>query len=125
MNVCDVRVAVLIPDRGDRPKFLAQCLAMMNRQTLRPVHIELVNDAPIGNAVDITWRYRLGYERIGASVDVIAFIENDDWYHPQYLERIVEAWLKVWAARYVGFGPYSVLSYSRAGMVYDAPPHAQ
>ena len=85
MNVCDVRVGVLIPDRGDRPKFLAQCLAMMNRQTLRPVHIELVNDTAMSNAVDITWRYRLGYERIGASVDVIAFIENDDWYHPQYL----------------------------------------
>jgi hypothetical protein len=95
MNVSDVRVAVLIPDRGDRPTFLAQCLKMMERQTLRPVHIELVNDAPISDAVDITWRYRLGYERIGASVDVIAFIENDDWYHPQYLERIVGAWLKV------------------------------
>jgi glycosyltransferase involved in cell wall biosynthesis len=94
MNVCDVRVGVLIPDRGDRPKFLAQCLAMMNRQTLRPVRIEIVNDAPMSNAVDITWRYRLGYERIGASVDVIAFIENDDWYHPQYLESMVQVWLK-------------------------------
>jgi hypothetical protein len=104
MNIYDVKVAVLIPDRGDRPTFLAQCLKMMNRQTLRPMRIEIVNDAPMSNAVDITWRYRLGYERICTKYDVrstieninlIAFIENDDWYHPQYLERMVEAWLKV------------------------------
>lgn len=103
MNVCDVKVAVLIPDRGDRPKFLAQCLAMMHRQTLQPVHIELVNDTAMSNAVDITWRYRVGYKRISSfgsaqddtPFDVIAFIENDDWYHPQYLENMVEAWLKV------------------------------
>lgn len=88
-----MKVAVLIPDRGDRPKFLANCLRMVNGQTLKPDHIELVNDPPPSEKKDITWRYRTGYERLrGKGFDVIALMENDDYYHPTYLETMVRQW---------------------------------
>lgn len=66
---------------------------MMGRQTLLPAHIEVVNDKPQSEEKDITWRYRLGYERLrGRGFDLIALIENDDWYAPDYLEQMVAAW---------------------------------
>jgi hypothetical protein len=88
-----MKVAVLIPDRGDRPKFLENCLRMMKEQTLQPDIIEVVNDPPLSDACDITWRYRIGYDRLrNRGIDVIALIENDDWYHPNYLEAICHNW---------------------------------
>lgn len=88
-----MRIAVLIPDRGDRPKLLQNCLRMMAAQTLKPDHIEIVNDPPFSGKKDITWRYRTGYDRLrNRGFDVIALIENDDWYHPEYLETMVHQW---------------------------------
>jgi len=90
-----MKVALLIPDRGDRPRLLENCLRMMRAQTLPPAHIELVNDAPISAEKDITRRYRLGYDRLrGKGYDLIALIENDDWYAPHYLETMVYQWIK-------------------------------
>lgn len=88
-----MKVGIIIPDRNDRPDFLGNCLRMIAAQTLRPVIVELVNDKPISDNVDITWRYKLGYERFWKhDVDVIALMENDDWYAPEYLEVMVNAW---------------------------------
>lgn len=68
---------------------------MMRAQTLQPVHIEVVDDAPVNDEKDITYRYRTGYDRLRKKgFDLIAFVENDDWYHPQYLEYMVARWLK-------------------------------
>jgi hypothetical protein len=67
---------------------------MMNAQTLAPTHIEVVNFTPLDDNVDITLRYRTGYERLrNRGLDMIAFIENDDYYHPQYLEYMVNEWM--------------------------------
>jgi hypothetical protein len=91
----DFKVGVLIPDRNDRPDFLFHCWRMLKKQTLQPDHIELVNDAPLSEKCDITYRYRVGYDRMRAkNLDVIAFIENDDWYSPHYLETMVAQWAK-------------------------------
>lgn len=91
-----MKVAVLIPDRGDRPQLVQNCLRMMQAQTLPPAHIELVNDVPpVPGQKDITWRYRTGYDRLrGKGYDVIALVENDDWYAPHYLEAQVREWAK-------------------------------
>ena len=89
-----MRTAVLIPSRKDRPKFLENCLRMMAAQTLQPDHIEIVDDEPLSADKDITWRYRTGYERLrNKGFDVIALIENDDWYSPFYLEYMVNKWI--------------------------------
>lgn len=41
-------------------------------------------------------RYRLGYERLrNKKIEVIALIENDDWYAPNYLETMYNKWLEL------------------------------
>jgi glycosyltransferase involved in cell wall biosynthesis len=90
-----MKIGIIIPHRGDRERFLTNCWRMIQRQTLKPFKIELVNDLPLNDDVDITWRYRMGYDRLrNIGVDVIAFMENDDWYAPEYLETMAYEWRK-------------------------------
>lgn len=93
-----MKIAVLIPDRGDRPKFMANCLRMMDRQTLKPYTIIVEGIPPVNSMCDITKRYRNGYDKIShlskyvENIDLIALIENDDFYSPTYLEYMAKAW---------------------------------
>jgi hypothetical protein len=93
-----MRIGVIIPTRGDRPKLLDNAIRMMLGQTLRPVHVEFVCDEPSSPTVkDITKRYRLGYERIQKAcpnLDLIALVEDDDYYRPEYLETMAAEWDK-------------------------------
>lgn len=90
----DTKVGVIIPDRNDRPDLLSNCLRMIAAQTLKPTIIELVNDRAVNDQCDITMRYRLGYERLrNKGLDIIAFMENDDWYTPIYLQDMVNNWI--------------------------------
>jgi hypothetical protein len=88
-----MNLGIIIPDRGDRPKFLENCLRMMDAQTLKPKYIRVIDFPAIDDHVDITPRYKTGYFWMSAmDIDLVAFIENDDWYSPDYLETMVEAW---------------------------------
>jgi glycosyltransferase involved in cell wall biosynthesis len=89
-----MRICVVIPDRGDRPEFMANCLRMMEAQTLSPVRILKVDYKPTTDKPDITPRYKQGYEiaSMMRGVDLIAFIENDDAYFPNYLEYMAREW---------------------------------
>lgn len=88
-----MKIAVLIPDRGDRPDFMKNCLRMINAQTRKPDIIEVVNDAPRSEECDITWRYRIGYDRLRKrDLTLILLMENDDWYHPEYIETMIRNW---------------------------------
>jgi glycosyltransferase involved in cell wall biosynthesis len=90
-----IRIGVIIPDRNDRQKFLENCIRMIGAQTMQPAEVCLVNDAPLSNEKDITYRYRTGYDRLREKgLDAIALMENDDWYHPEYLETMVKEWEK-------------------------------
>lgn len=93
-----MKVGVIIPDRGDRPEFLKNCLRMMKAQTHK-VDTLVVDHPPESILADITQRYRMGYERmsvdakiIGEEYDILAFIENDDWYSPKYIETMLQGW---------------------------------
>lgn len=89
-----MRLAVLIPDRNDRPLFLQNCKRMLDAQTLKPDHIEIINDDPILDVCDITYRYRIGYGRLrNKGFDLIALMENDDWYSPEYLSTMIHNWI--------------------------------
>jgi len=90
-----IRIGIIIPDRNDRPKFLQNCLRMLRAQTVQPQMVEVVNDPTIFKPTekDITWRYRLGYERLrDKGLDVIFFIENDDYYAPNFIETMLKKW---------------------------------
>lgn len=89
-----LKVAVILPTRGDRPVLLANALRQLKAQTRQPNHLELVDFPPESEQKDITTRYRKGYENLrGKGFDVILLIEDDDWYHPEYIEIMLKAWL--------------------------------
>lgn len=110
-SIIKLKIGILIPDRGDRPKFMENCIRMIKAQTLQPTIIEIVDDIPpphfvvkekplmndklIPNTCDITWRYRTGYDRLRKKgLDAIFLWENDDWYAPNYLEIMCNEWEK-------------------------------
>jgi hypothetical protein len=106
-----MRIAVVIPNRPGRERFYKHCLYLLSNQTVKPDFIIDVNDESpstftytdaygnqktIPNKCDITWRYRLGYERASAlSVDCVLLMENDDWYAPNYIETMVNKWIEL------------------------------
>ena len=91
-----MKIGVIIPDRSDRPKFLANCLRMLDAQTVKPDVVSLVNfPAKWNDKPDITLRYRTGYNELrNQGLDCILFIENDDWYAPTYIEEVTKAWVQ-------------------------------
>jgi glycosyltransferase involved in cell wall biosynthesis len=91
-----MKIGIIIPTRGDRPQLLDRCMLMMQRQTLQPFMIMVIDEAPASEECDITYRYRKGYESMSKlSVDLIAFIEDDDYYAPEYLETMGKKWEEV------------------------------
>lgn len=88
-----MKLALIIPDRGDRPRFFENSLRMLQTQTLQPDKVEFMTYAPESDDVDITQRYRRGYDNLrGKGFDLIGLWESDDWYHPTYLETMVNKW---------------------------------
>lgn len=88
-----MRIGVIIPDRGDRPGFLNNCLRLVKKQTLAPTVICVVDRPALSEQCDITARYREGYDVMrGRKLDLVAFMENDDWYSLDYLEYMAKSW---------------------------------
>lgn len=88
-----IKIGIVIPTRGDRPQLLENCLKQISLQTVQPDVIELVDDQPLSLNKDITYRYRIGVERIlKKDVDVIFFWEDDDWYSINYIETMLSLW---------------------------------
>ena len=89
------KIGVLIPDRGDRPIFLKQAISLLSKQTIIPAFMEIVDDPPLSHDIDITYRYRLGCERLfKKGCDAVIFWESDDFYAENYLETMTREWLK-------------------------------
>lgn len=89
----EIKIGVIMPHRGDRPLFLSQFHRLLSKQTLQPTLIEIVDYPPISDQVDITPRYRYGYDQLrNKGLDLIAFMEVDDFYSPRYLEKMSRAW---------------------------------
>jgi len=109
----EVKIVALIPTRGNRGALLDNCKRMMAAQTQPLYGMVVVDDPPKNEHVkDITYRYRIGVERIYAQYpdfDAIALIEDDDWYAPNYLEEMTKAWIK--ADRPEIFGIASTIYY--------------
>ena len=90
-----MKIGVLIPDRGDRPKLTKHCFKMIERQTLKPDHIEHVNHTPKSNDYDLTERVRIGFDHlISNGCDCVLVMENDDFYSKHYIEEMVSGWIQ-------------------------------
>lgn len=89
-----MKIAVVVPTRGDRPEFLNHCKRQIHRQTYCPDEVIFVDYQPVRSDVaDLTARYRRGVEQaLNKKCDFIAFLEDDDWYDSRYLEWMVQGW---------------------------------
>lgn len=85
-----MKIAIIIPDRNDRPQFLQNCLRMIGMQIKQPSQIILVNHPPISPEFDLLERIKKGYEQVSNYIDVVAIIENDDWYSKHYLKFMAD-----------------------------------
>lgn len=90
-----MKVGIIIPHRGDRPEFMAHLLKMIKAQQFNgEIMAAEIDYTPINDDCDITARYRRGYEFLsGMGFDVLAFMEVDDYYAPNYLQTMVDGWL--------------------------------
>lgn len=84
-----MRIGVVIPTRGDRPKLLAHALYLLARQTVAPDDLVVVDEnmVPPADHVDITTRLQVGCQRLlDRGCTHLVWWEDDDWYSPFYLE---------------------------------------
>lgn len=90
------KIAVIIPTRGDRPEFLRICKILIHRQTVQPDEIIFIDHPGKRGIKDITGRYRKGVQEAAARGCTVAlFWEDDDWYHPKYIEWMLNKWNSV------------------------------
>lgn len=115
--------AIVIPTRNDRPKFIEQCKKFLKRQTLQPKEVIWVNYQPESANKDITQRYRRGVEEATKKgYEFVVFWEDDDWYHPQYLEWLIDKWKEAKMPLAFGVGETYYYHHAIEGLIhYDHP----
>ncbi len=95
-----MKIGILVPTQGKRPNFLKQCIKYIDSQTYQPDIVEIVGDKS-GLEYDLTWRFRLGLERIKNKCDLVFIFEDDDYYSPDYIQ--------VYLQKYRTFGSPSLI----------------
>lgn len=119
-----MKIGIIVPDRGDRPRLLAHCQRMIKAQTVQPSYTMIMNYTPESEKKDITQRYRRGYDLLrGKRLDAIFFIESDDYYASNYIEKHLEEWEK--AGKPEIFGPRETIYYHIRLQEYFTMYHEQ
>lgn len=86
-------IGVIVPDRGDRPKFLLNCKRLILNQTRQPDKLLVVGHAPLTKQPDLTGRVRMGFDKLKEQgCECVLIMENDDFYQPDYIETMVREW---------------------------------
>lgn len=105
------KIGILIPTRGNRPEFLKQSLLMLGRQTMKADFVEVVEYKPDSDDFDITQRYHFGCDRLFSrpwrQCDLVIFWEDDEWYAPNYIEKMYTGWIEAGCPSIWGIG-YSI-----------------
>ena len=118
-----MKIAVIIPTRGDRPQFLKQCHHLISKQTLKPHKVFVMDYKPESSQKDLTQRYKRGINKaVKAGCTVAVFWEDDDWYHPTYLEWLTNEWVKARRPQVFGVGEtyyYHITAEARLRMVHQ------
>lgn len=81
-----MKLAALIPDRGDRPEFIQHCLKQVEKMGFDEViH---VNYKPVSADFDLKDRIYKGYKiAVEKKVDWVFIVENDDFYPSDYISK--------------------------------------
>ena len=110
------KIAVVTPTYQTPLAWLQQCVDSVQRQTFRPVEHIIINDGDpsftlpqdfVGTVLQLDQHYGdygdtprwVGVQKaIREGVDVIAFLDADNWYEDNHLERCIEVALSQKAA---------------------------
>jgi hypothetical protein len=85
-----IKIALITPDRGDRPEFLDHCRWQMQRQTIKGAKHFIIGEPGIDGVVDIVPRVKKGIKLASEEgFDHCFIIENDDYYPDNYLEKML------------------------------------
>lgn len=75
-----------------RNKFIEQRNVLMNNQT-RKADIDIIVDYPFNGEIDLPERYKKGFQKaFSQGAELCLAIEDDDYYPPDYIERMVQEW---------------------------------
>ena len=92
----DIKIGVIIPTRSEeRKQFLEHAKWQIQRQTLQPDIVLLVDYKAESTEKDITQRYRRGFDHLIniEKCDCIICWEDDDYYKHNYIEIMVKLWV--------------------------------
>lgn len=90
-------VGLVMPTRmeKDRLPLIKYAKEQMEKQTLEPHLIEMVDFEGETGVKDITKRYRIGFTTLAQKNASIIFAwEDDDYYNPNYLNLMLTEWIK-------------------------------
>ena len=117
-----MKIIALTPTRGDRGLFLEHLDYMLARQSVQVdehIVIDDFNDSP---EQDVSWRYLIGLDRAKSrGADIILAIEDDDWYHEDYVKHMLLGWKK--SGRPQVFGINTSIYYHLFGRKYTYMMH--
>jgi len=83
-----MRIAAITPTRGDRPKFLENCITQMQNQTVKLDKHYIIDYPPTSNEVDLIERVKYGIELAKKDgIDFVFIIEDDDYYPTDFIEK--------------------------------------
>lgn len=92
-----MNIGLLTPTLGGvRKPFLEHNKYLIENQTLEPTIHLLIDDKQEQFPNDINVRYKIGCDRLFNcyNCDVVLFIEDDDYYYPNYIETMINKWLE-------------------------------
>jgi len=115
-----MRVAVVTPHHDTRRAvFLDRLRYYMERQTMQPDMWIIVDDEFSTGVTDLTKRVRIGCERAKQQgADVVLIMEDDDWYHSDYIKTMVGWWVSHGRPQIFGIG--YTLYFHLAGRVWHS-----
>ena len=116
-----MRICAIVPTRGDRKILFDRAMFYLDRQTVQVDKI-IVDYPPEGEVNDVTARYHNGIDwAIAENYDVAFLIEDDDWYAPDYIEKMIAAWISKGQPNLFGIG--ETVYYHIAVNKYRRIPH--
>lgn len=104
-EISKIKVAVLMPTRGDRPQMLEQAIHYYEQQDYPNKVLVLMADDPINDEPDITYRYKTGARRVFdiQDIDLCVIMEDDDYYAKDYISTMVDEWLNAGKPSLIGY----------------------
>lgn len=82
------KTCIIIPDRGDRPKFLRFLYQQYSRFNVKPF-VYLINHRPVSSEPDLVARIKKGVEMAkSGGYEFVFILENDDYYPASYFDDV-------------------------------------